>query len=69
MPINIIKNFNKEDCVHFKWTPSQGCCGRKITAGVCTITKGPDGGEIHQPCSTSMKWCNYEKKETDNVHT
>lgn len=64
--IKIIKNFNKEDCIHFKWTKAQGCCGRKYNAGVCLIPI--EDNIIHKMCNTKMNWCEYQKKGEKNVH-
>ena len=59
--MKIIKNFHKDDCIHFKEVMVEGCCGRKEKAGVCTI---PDryGNSTERICSTKMKWCDYQYK-------
>lgn len=63
MTIKKLLNFNKEDCIHFSWTFSQGCCGRGLVkSGACTISN-EKGESINKVCSTSMKYCNYKKKE------
>lgn len=65
--IKVIKNFDKDDCVHFERVKARGCCGRWTTAGVCTIPV--NGNPTHRMCSLKMKWCQYQKKEEENVHS
>ena len=57
----ILKNFDMQDCVHYKKVRMPGCCGRTHVAGVCTL----NGKK--RTCSLKMRWCKYEKEE-DNVH-
>lgn len=63
-PMRIIKNFQRDDCIHFKEVMVEGCCGRKERAGVCTV---PDryGKPTQRTCSMKMKWCDYQPKEED----
>lgn len=60
--IKIIKNFQRDDCVHFKDVMVEGCCGRKEKAGVCTVPDG-HGNPTQRTCSMRMKWCDYQPKE------
>lgn len=62
MVVQTIQNFNKEDCVHFKWTIARGCCGRSVKAGICTVPDS-DGHKRHKVCSTKQNYCKYEKRE------
>lgn len=66
--VEIITNFNKQDCVHFAMVDAAGCCGRRQKAGVCTIV-GEDGIKRNKICSTKMSYCDYTKKEDSNVHS
>lgn len=65
--IKVIENFNKDDCKHFSWVFSRGCCGRgSIKSGACQIRLDNTGADIEIPnkvCSTSMRYCKYEKPE------
>jgi hypothetical protein len=59
----IVKNFNREDCVHFEWKEIDFCCGRKNTSGVCKLTN-KDG-----MCNTKLDYCQFQSKEEQNVHS
>ncbi len=65
--VRVIKNFNKEDCKHFKWTFTRACCGRGTSkAGACTVPLDNVGANLvvaNKVCSTSMRYCKYDKKE------
>lgn len=65
--ITIINNFNKEDCKYFKWSFSRACCGRGTSrSGACSVPLDNQGANIEIPnkvCSTSMRYCKYEKQE------
>lgn len=65
----IINNFNKEDCKHFTWTFSRACCGRGTSkSGACTVPLDNEGLELVVPnkvCSTTMKYCKYERLEEE----
>ena len=67
--VKMITNFNKEDCKHFKWTFSRACCGRGTSkAGACTVRLDNQGMELVVPnkvCSTTMKYCKYERVEEE----
>lgn len=61
--VQVIKNFDKDDCIHYKIKQVKYCCGRSTKpAGFCTITD-PDGHNRNKICSTRMSYCQYEKKE------
>lgn len=60
-------NFQKEDCIHFRWVVAKACCNRTYKAGVCTIADA-DGNNTHKTCQTNMPYCRYTKEEPD-VHT
>ena len=67
MPVRVFKqNFNKDDCIHYKRTLVKACCGRSHEVGVCTI----DYSDYSQSkmCSTKASYCQYEKREDNNVH-
>ena len=63
--IQMVTNFNKDDCKHFKWTFSRACCGRGTTkAGACTVALGNEGENVEIPnkvCSTQMQYCKFER--------
>lgn len=65
----IIRNFNKEDCLHFEWKDTEGCCGAgPQSTGACNI---PDSNGLIGPkiCYMKAKYCKYQKKEASNyVH-
>ena len=66
--MRIIKQtYAKDDCIHYKIVRIKGCCSRYHWGGVCII---PDqnGNPTHKTCSTKMKYCNYVKKEEEDVH-
>ena len=62
-----IKNFDRDDCAHYAYIKTNGCCGRKMVVGLCTI---PDakGNEVHRTCSMKQSYCQYQPREEDNVH-
>jgi len=63
----IKKAHDKEDCIHYKVVRIKECCSRYHWGGVCTIPNEA-GRETRRTCSTKMKYCNYIKKEEENVH-
>lgn len=66
--MQVFRNFDRNDCVHFDYVQANGCCGRKLTVGVCTIPNA-EGHITHKTCSLKMKYCQYQPKEDQNVHT
>ena len=65
--IKIIKEFDKQDCIHYKQIMAAGCCGRKYPTGVCTVPD-EDGIIRHKICNTKQSYCKYQKREEENVH-
>ncbi len=61
--VTIVKNFNKEDCKHFKWIFSRGCCGRgSVKSGACAVPL--DTKRVsNKVCSITTYYCKYEKRE------
>lgn len=65
---NILKTFEKTDCIHYSLVEVRRCCGQsKKLAGFCTITD-PDGHNRNKLCSLKMRYCRYQPKEEDDVH-
>jgi hypothetical protein len=60
--VEVITNFNKDDCLHYAIVAVPGCCGRRQKGGVCTVADG-DGIQRRKICSTKMSYCVYTKKE------
>ena len=64
--VQVVNNFNKEDCRYFKWTFSRGCCGRcDMKSGACGVPLNNEGMELVVPnkvCSLSMRYCKYDPK-------
>ena len=66
--VALIKNFDKDDCVHYKIKLLKPCCGRaRKPAGFCTI-EDYDGHNRNKICSTKMNYCKYQPKEDEDVH-
>lgn len=66
--LKIIKNYDKQDCIHYKISQVPDCCGRSKSAGFCTI-QDEDGYNRNKICSRQVSYCRYEKKEeTPDVH-
>ncbi len=66
--LRVIKNFAKEDCIHYKQVRARGCCGRSHMVGVCLIV-GKNGLNTPKTCSTGATYCNYQPKEEDYVYS
>ena len=56
MVTRFIRNYNKEDCINFKWVQFSGCCGRSGKRGVCNLTQDS------QMCIQSAPYCIYQRK-------
>ena len=65
--MDILKTFDRDDCLHYKHIKTKGCCNRDIIAGVCTV---PDqnGNIVHRTCSMKQSYCKYQPKEVEDVY-
>lgn len=57
--IKFIRNYNKEDCIHFSWKQFPSCCGRTVKQGICGLTKNS------RMCIQSASYCIYQRRKDD----